>query len=158
MEVWEMEPKIEEKAAITVMGLKYRGKNENLEVHALWEQFAARQDEIKRPAEPGVSYAVIHNLDTTSGKFDYVAGIAVKSRTALPKDMVKVGVPEGVYAVFDCTLPELANTYTQIEAWLLSSGYQRAAHMDIECYGESFEPSQDMFEMEVWVPLEGANR
>jgi predicted transcriptional regulator YdeE len=71
------EPRIVEKEAFTIVGLHYRGKNENKEAHYLWDKFLPREGEIKGRI-PKLSYGVSDNFDEKTGEFDYIAGVEVK--------------------------------------------------------------------------------
>jgi predicted transcriptional regulator YdeE len=52
------EPKIVSKPAFTIVGLKYRGKNEGNEIPALWQTFMARaQPDQNVPSQPGSALA-----------------------------------------------------------------------------------------------------
>jgi AraC family transcriptional regulator len=67
-----MEPQIIAKPAFTVVGLKYRGKNEHNEIPQLWESlFPDRVAEIQHKVDPHVSYGV-------EGKFDMYLYVPVE--------------------------------------------------------------------------------
>ena len=82
-----------------VIGVPYRGRNENREIPALWGQFFPRLGEIDGIADAGVYYGVMGNYDMTTGEFDYVAGAEVLPDTATPPGMMRWEVPPGTYAV-----------------------------------------------------------
>ncbi|MGC1121768.1 MAG: GyrI-like domain-containing protein [Candidatus Methanofastidiosia archaeon] len=86
-----MEPEIKSKPAFTVVGIKYRGKNENNEIPQLWFKLGPRINEIKHRV--GSAYGVMDNYDEESGKFDYIAGIEVDSSADIPEGMVSIDVP-----------------------------------------------------------------
>jgi AraC family transcriptional regulator len=149
-----MEPKIVTKSAFTVVGVKYRGKNEKNEIPQLWEQFGPRICEIKRLADPHVAYGVMHNYDEESGEFDYVAGFEVSSVAEVPEGMVSWEVPEQTYAVFTCTLPTLMETFEHAyKTWLPQSGYQRADSPEFELYDENFDSQDENSEMAIYIPI-----
>ena len=105
-----MEPKIVSKPAFTVVGMKYRGKNENGEIPQMWGAFMSRAVEVLNKADPHVCYGVCGNMDA-SGAFDYVAGFEVSSDAEVPDGMVSWAIPESKYAVFTCTLPTLGQAF-----------------------------------------------
>jgi AraC family transcriptional regulator len=149
-----MEPKIVTKPAFTVVGMKYRGKNEKSEIPQLWEQFGPRICEIKHLADPHVAYGVMHNYDEESGEFDYVAGFEVSSVAEVPEGMVSWEVPEQTYAVFTCTLPTLMETFERAyKTWLPHSGYQRADSPEFELYDENFDSQDENSEMAIYIPI-----
>ena len=149
-----MEPKIVKRAAFTVVGMKYHGKNENNEIPQLWGEFGPRMGEIKQMANRHVAYGVCDNFDESSSEFDYIAGFEVASTAEIPEGMVSWDIPEGKYAVFTCTLPTLGETYQHAShTWLPQSGYQRALGPELELYDESFDPRDPSSEMEVYIPI-----
>ena len=79
-----MEPKIVKRAAFTVVGMKYHGKNENNDIPQMWGQFGSRVPEIKHRVDPHVAYGVCDNFDESSGEFDYIAGFEVDSTADIP--------------------------------------------------------------------------
>ena len=153
-----MEPKIVKRAAFTVVGMKYHGKNENNEIPQMWGQFGSRVPEIKHRVDPHVAYGVCDNFDESSSEFDYIAGFEVGSTAEIPEGMVSWDIPEGKYAVFTCTLPTLGETHQYAyHTWLPQSGYQRAAGPEFELYDESFDPKDPNSKMDVYVPIQKAS-
>ena len=149
-----MEPKIVSRPAFTVVGMKYRGKNENNEIPQMWREFGPRECEIKHMAQPHVAYGVCGNYDEGSGEFDYVAGFGVDSLADMPEGMVSWEVPEQIYAVFTCTLPTLGETFEYAyKTWLPESGYERADGPEFELYDESFDPEDKSSQMTVYIPV-----
>lgn len=150
-----MKPKTTARPAFTVVGVKYRGKNENNEIPQMWSEFGPRMNEIKHKRNPHVAYGVMGNFDGDTGEFDYVAGFEVTSAAELPEGMVSWEVPEQNYAVFTCTLPTLHDTFHYIyETWLPQSGCQRAEGPEFELYDKSFDPQDKSSEMYVYIPIQ----
>ncbi len=149
-----MEPKISNRPAFTVVGMKYRGKNENKEIPQLWQKFKPRMDEVKHKVNPHVCYGVMDNFDMKSGEFDYVAGFEVKSTADVPEDMVCWEVPEQTYAVFPCTLPNIVEAFRHVcKEWLPQSGYQRTDGPEFELYDENFQPDEGKLDMYIYIPI-----
>ena len=141
--------------AFTVAGLKYRGRNEHEEIPALWGEFWPRHGEISHHVEPGCAYGVVDNFDEETGEFDYVAGVAVTDAAYLPAGMVAVQAPAQTYAVFDCTLPTLRETFGRaIGEWLPAAGYARADGPDFELYDERFDPAHGRLDMSLYIPIQ----
>ena len=146
-----MKPEMKSKPAFTVVGMKYRGKNENNEISQLWEAFGPRMSEITNVV--GQAYGVIDNHDET-GEFDYIAGIKVGSAAAIPEGMVSFTVPEHLYAVFTCTLPTLFETFQRIyKEWLPQSGFKRDDGPEFELYDENFDPRNEDSKMYIYIPV-----
>ncbi|KYK32318.1 MAG: hypothetical protein AYK19_03325 [Theionarchaea archaeon DG-70-1] len=147
-----MEPEIKSKSVFTVVGMKYRGKNENNEVPQFWDKFVPRMNEIKHAVGP--AYGVMDNYDEKSGEFDYVAGLEVDSTADIPKGMVSMDVPERTYAVFTCTLPTLFEAFQHAyKTWLPQSGYKRAEGPEFEFYDENFNPEDENSKMYIYIPV-----
>jgi predicted transcriptional regulator YdeE len=148
------EPKITSKAAFSVVGMKYRGKNEHDEIPQLWDQFMSREDEIREKLNPHICYGVEDNFDETSGEFDYMAAFEVPSDADTPEGMVKWDVPAQTYAVFTCTLPTIREAYeTAYKSWLPQSSYQRAAGPEFELYDQDFDSRVPSSKMYLYVPV-----
>ena len=148
------EPKILTKPAFTVIGMKYRGKNEHEEIPQLWGKFMDRASEIVGKVDPQVCYGVEDNYDETSGEFDYVAALEVSSEADVPAGMVKWEVPDRTYAVFTCTLPTIREAYNSAyKSWLPESGYQRTPGPEFELYDQDFDPHVLSSPMYLYVPV-----
>ncbi|KPL00920.1 MAG: hypothetical protein AMJ91_02615 [candidate division Zixibacteria bacterium SM23_73_3] len=148
-----MEPKIVTRPAFTVVGMKYRGKNEKNEIPQLWEKFMSRAGEIKRRAN-AFGYGVTDNYDEKTGEFDYLAGLEVQDASDVPEGMESWQVPDQTYAAFPCNLKNIREAFQQIyQQWLPQSGYQRADGPDFEFYDENFKPDQDKLDMFIYIPV-----
>jgi predicted transcriptional regulator YdeE len=147
-----MEPKVVTKPSFSVVGMKYRGKNEHGEIPQLWERFLPHQDEINTKVHPDIFYGIMDHYDEQTGEFDYIAGMEVAPNGPPPTHMVEVTVPAQTYAVFKCTLPTLHQTYRlATETWLPASPYRRAASPDFELYDETFIKDETMY---IYLPVE----
>jgi AraC family transcriptional regulator len=149
-----MEPKIINRPAFTVIGMKYRGKNENQEIPQLWRQFGPRAMEIKNIAHPGISYGVMDYYDESTGEFDYIASLEVESVEEIPEGMDRWDVPEQTYACFTCTLPTLIETFkSAYNEWLPQSEYEHAPSPEFELYDEDFDPNVASSPMYIYIPI-----
>jgi AraC family transcriptional regulator len=147
-----MGPEIKNKPAFMVVGMKYRGRNENNEIPRLWSEFGPRMNEIKHIAGPG--YGVMDNYGEETGEFDYVAGFEVDSRADIPEGMVSIHIPGQTYAVFTSTLPTLRQTFQYVyEKWLPRSGHQRTDGPEFELYDKTFDPEDKDSEMYIYIPV-----
>ena len=149
-----MEPKIVTKPAFTVVGMRYRGSNENKEIPQLWQAFGPRIHEIKHLAKEPASYGLMDNLDEDTREFDYMAGMKVDSTADIPEGMSSWEVPEATYAVFTCTLPTIHEAFGNIiHKWLPASGYKHAATPEFEYYDERFDPQEPHSELDLYIPI-----
>jgi AraC family transcriptional regulator len=141
------EPKIVEKVAFRVVGLRYEGKNEHGEVPALWDRLIPRINEVVTDTKHWIGYGIaraLPNVDA-SDKWEYLAGVEVSPGRKIPADMVVWDVPALNYAVVPAhDVPGIgpANAYFNKE-WLPNSREWEAGEpLMIEIYPESF--GQDM--------------
>ena len=149
-----METKIVERSGFRVVGMKYRGKNEQGEIPQLWGQFMPRSREIKHAVGLRVPYGVMDNFDEASNEFDYVAGIEVDSTDDLPDGMVGWEIPDQTYAVFTVAFPSIMEGYQYAyETRLPESEYQRVPGPEFEFYPEEFNPEDGSSELQLWVPV-----
>lgn len=151
-----MEPQIVSKEAFKVVGLYYRGKNENNEIPQMWGAFMSRAGQVKHMVQfPDVAYGVCDNMDHETGAFDYVAAFEVSQVEDVPEGMVGLEIPGGTYAVFTCTLPTLGEAFDHAyQAWLPKSGYRRACGPEFELYDEHFSPDMPDSQMYIYIPVE----
>jgi len=149
-----MEPKIVEKAGFTVVGMKYRGKNENNEIPQMWQAFGPRVGEIKNMVDDHVAYGISANMDESTGEFDYVAGFEVSRAEDVPEGMVRFDVPGGQYAVFTTTLPKIGETFhNAYHTWLPQSGYRPTGGPEFELYDEDFDPQDPNSKFDLYIPI-----
>ena len=150
-----MEIKIVERSAFTVVGLKYRGKNENNEIPQLWRDLGPRCGEIAHQADESTAYGICANMDSETGAFDYVAGFEVSSAGDAPEGMAAFEVPAGKYAAFSTTLPKLGETFQNAyHTWLPQAGHRPTGGPEIEVYDEQFDPQDPNSEFAVYIPIE----
>lgn len=150
-----MEPKFKTKDAFVVIGLKYRGSNDNNEIPKLWNQFSKKVSLIKPLAtEPINAYGICHSFDMDKNEFDYIAGLEVKNDSDEPLGMVKFEVPKQEYAVFETTLPNIMTTINNIyNKWLPSSDYARTEGPEFEYYDKDFDPEKEDSTLSIYVPV-----
>lgn len=149
-----MEPEIKSKSAFTVVGMKYRGKNEKNEIPQLWNEFQPRMNEITHKVNPYVAYGAMDNYDEKSGEFDYIAGFEVDSVADIPEGMARMDVPEHMYAVFTCTLPTMGDVYGYAyTTWLPQSDVERIKGPEFELYDENFDPENEDSKVYIYIPI-----
>ena len=123
-------------------------------IPALWQRFGAWIDAFD-PAS-GVAYGVVYNADD-EGRFDYLAGIAVKDFSRLTDAEARLRLAPQRYAVFAS-----ADHINQIRPvcqavwrdWLPASGFKAADAPFFEFYPERFDPRTGEGGFEVWLPIQ----
>lgn len=150
-----MEPKVVQTEAVTVLGLRYRGRNQQNEVFQLWQALHQRMGEIGHLVDDRVAYGISDNMDQATGEFDYVAGYPVTREGEAPEGMVLWEVPGGTYAVFTCTLPTIGQVFDYAyKTWIPQSDYGCAGGADVERYDERFDPAEPSSEFELYIPIQ----
>ena len=121
-----MKPKITGRDAFVVLGTMTRitPADENSDNYGLiWKNFESFHDQIKPLSTDGAYYGVSFATGEEGG-FDYVAGMAVADVDAPPEGLVIRNVPAARYAVFECPMQSIGDTYRTIfSEWLPSSPY-----------------------------------
>ena len=152
-----MEPKIISREACTVVGMKYRGRNEQNEIPQLWERFMPRAQEVTPKANPRQYYGVMDNFDEKTREFDYLAGFEVDGASKVPSGMESWQVPEQTYAVFPCNLKSIKEAFRQIyHEWLPKSGHQRIRGPKFEFYNKEFKPDEGKLDLYLYIPVKKA--
>jgi AraC family transcriptional regulator len=140
-----------ERPAQTLVGLQIRTKPMSPEIPALWPKFVARIDEIPNPAEPRVSYGVMHY---DGGTLEYAAAISVSSADRVPAGMTAIQVPAATYAVFSYPLSGLAKGFAEINDRLLPQSDHQAVHgWFFERYDEKFDPADPQSAVGIYIPV-----
>ena len=148
--------------AVSGVGLKYRGKNENDEIGQMWGAIVDRMEHIPSLVQPlnvGYVISVMDEAFESTGEFDYIGGYPVSAKAAdLPEALIAFDVPAGDYAVITC--PDLAGIQGAFDSlynrWLPKSD----AALDIshgnfcfELYGEEFDLQAGKETFTIWVPV-----
>lgn len=143
--------------ALTLVGLRYEGKNENGEITHLWDEFNPRVPEIKHKINDAAYGYCAMLPDAPDGVFEYLAAFAVTKVDNLPQDMVIRQVPAATYAVFAMVggkegIPAVYQKAYQED--LPAAGYKPAGGFDMEVYGEEFKFFTPDSIMYIWIPVE----
>lgn len=148
-----MEPRIVDRAAFVVVGLRIVTRPMSPEIPALWPRFMARAHEIGGVLESRVTYGVMQMDD--GGGLVYLAGMSVADAAApVPDGMSAIALPAATYAAFAFPFTEIAAAFDAIfGTWLPTSGRAQAASPMFERYGEAFDPAVPSSPMEVFVPV-----
>lgn len=158
-------PKIEVKShpEMTIVGLKYHGKNQAGEIPQLWGQLMGRAAEIQArdwSVRAGYGISIMDQDFEQTMVFDYIAGFPVlKAPPELPESMGQFTLPEGRYAVI--TVPDLASisqAYDAIYRWIAQSEEVAVdlsgGNFNFELYGEEFMPDEGSEKFYIYVPIQ----
>ena len=155
-------PKIEVKShpEMIVVGLQYRGKNQEGEIPQLWGklmEYEVENRDFSVYAAYGIS--IMDEAYEETMVFVYIAGYPVTEMPQeLPEDMGAFTIPKGDYAVI--TSPNLASisqAYDAIYRFVASSEeYDQdltAGNFNFELYGEEFNPETGTEKFYIYVPV-----
>lgn len=121
-----MEPDILDRASFKVLGTvsrMVRGTETPEIFQKIWEEFESHGDQIE-PYSTDRSYYGISFPDAEEGIFYYIAGMAVENVEIITAGLEIHEIPEGRYAVFECSIQDIGNTYRYIfSEWLPRSPY-----------------------------------
>ena len=120
-----MEPKIVNRAAFTVLGLQERFSQGQEDFEGIWKRFMRYHDQIQAFSTDGAYYGA--NFAAEAGKqMGYLAGMAVTGVQDVPEGLTLRKVPGSRYAVFECTVETISDTYDWIfDQWLKTAPYAR---------------------------------
>lgn len=160
----EMKPKIVVLEDLKVMGMVYKGKNQNGEIGQLWNEFIPKMGDIKQAVGDHKSYGICEPLEENledvdfdnPNDFRYLAGLAVHDKDPVPEGMEVWDVTHKKYAVFTHigSVETLGDTYKAIYSeWIPSSGYQVAFTYDFELYDDAFKPGDSSSKMYIYIPI-----
>jgi AraC family transcriptional regulator len=148
-------PRFETSKPLLVAGVGDRFSHENgAGIPGLWQRF--HQTVAQLPSRVGpVAYGVCCNGDD-AGNFDYIAGVEVTDFSDLPREFMRVRIPEQKYAVFThrehiSTIRRTVNTIWN--HWLPASGFHVADAPNFERYDDRFDPNTGNGGLEIWVPI-----
>jgi AraC family transcriptional regulator len=145
--------KIEERPALTVVGMEIVTKPKSAEIPALWPKFVARIGDIQGPREAMVSYGVMWP-GASMDVLHYMAAVSVAKPGRVPSGMTLMILPAGRYASFRYPLSGLTDGFCEISNRLLpSSGYGQAPGPFFERYDETFDPGNPESMVEICLPV-----
>lgn len=140
-------PQIVEFGPFRVIGMSYKGKNENKEITELWggpNGFITRVKEVETPETTDFSVGLCRCIPgVTDGSFEYIAGLPAKDDAPIPNGMVEANIAFGTYAVFPVeSLDVLGDAWPKAYTWFEShpewEGYCTPEKCDCENH-PSFE-------------------
>jgi len=157
-------PKIEvmSHSAVTVVGLKYHGKNQAGEIPQLWQEINQYWDTIEsldEAAHAGYGISIMDEDFEKTMVFDYIAGFPVLDEDAQqPEGLVSFTIPEGEYAVITVSnLASISQGFDAVYRWVAQSeDYDldlSGGNFNFELYGEEFMPAEGSEKFYIYVPV-----
>ncbi len=146
-----MKCKIKNVAATKVIGMEYRGNNENNEIPKLWEVFMKKYTEIKTDT-PQLMYGLCYDYEDT-GIFTSLVGMSVNNITDIPSGMVLKEIPARDYAVFTFKdhISKIGEFWNAIyQDYLPENGLIPDFGMSFELYDERFAKTG---ECDIYIPI-----
>jgi len=153
-----MEPKIEEKEEIKLVGLIDRGKYAgDIDICGLWDDFEKVSKKIKNQIQ-GVSYEVHIDVDDLGQRHHLCfAGVEVKEIKEIPLSCFVKVLPSSKYAVFTHRFAEggFTKAFEKVYRWIDTSEYTQSYPFDVQYYDHRFKGSDDPDSViDIYVPIE----
>jgi AraC family transcriptional regulator len=149
------------KDAFVVAGLSERISTDNMRaIPALWPKLMQHLpfDGQKGP----VCYGLVYGSNMAEGSFNYMAAAEIEPGKKPPAELTLMQVPAQIYAVFRITLsageihPQMQAAMKYIFSEVLpNSGRKPSSGIDLEVYGERFNPSKAGSVLDFYMPVEG---
>jgi len=147
------------KDAFVVAGLSARiGKDNTLEIPALWPKLMRHAP--LRGQKGKVGYGLCYGSNVDDGSFNYMAAVEVEPGTKPPAELTLMQVPGQSYLVFRITLgtgeihPQMRSAMEYIfSEGLPKSGRKPTGGIDLEVYGERFEPNKAGSILDFYIPV-----
>jgi predicted transcriptional regulator YdeE len=121
-----MKTKIVKRDAFYVLGTMTRivpEKDQEESFVSIWQEFESHHQTIRQSAAEPFFYGVSFNTDE-EGLTDYLAGMAVSGEVRAPEGLVVRQIPAAHYAVFQCEMAKIGETYQFIFGqWLPGTSY-----------------------------------
>jgi AraC family transcriptional regulator len=149
------------KDAFVVAGFSERIAKDNMQViPAIWPRLRALTPFDGQKGE--VYYGLCYGSNAAEGSFNYMAATEIAPDRKPPAVLTLMQVPAQTYAVFRITLgageihPQMqaAMKFIFIEA-LPNSGLKPTGGIDLEVYGERFNPEKAGSVLDFYMPVEG---
>lgn len=155
-----MTPQFKDRDAFTIIGIgndfmPFDSEN----IGKLWDRFLEQRPKINA-ADGALAYGVCDspkNTSTAPDQFHYTAGIVVTPDTDIPKNMEKITIQAGHYAVFTHKglLKDFPKTVNYIwKDWLPNSGYTHANAPDFEEYDDRFKGDDKDSAFDIYIPVQ----
>ena len=109
----------------------------------IWKRFMQYERQIHVHSTDGAYYGA--NFGADGGKaIDYLAGMAVEGVDDVPEGLTLRDVPTSRYAVFECTVRTISDTFDWIfDHWLPTAPYSRPDETSPKADFERYPPATD---------------
>jgi len=151
---------VTKKDAFVVAGISARiGKENMTDIPGLWPKVMRH---VPLQGQKGkVGYGVCYGSNMAEGSFNYMAALEVEPGTKPPADLTLMQIPAQTYMVFRITLgageihPQMRAAMQYIfSEGLPKSGRKPTGGIDLEVYGERFEPNKAGSILDFYMPVE----
>jgi len=161
----EMNYRIEEKEAFSIIGIKKRVpiifNGVNPEIAAMWQslniEMITKLKELSNVEPLGIISASVNFSEgrmEEKGELDHYIGVATTKEC--PDNLVQLEVPASTWAVFESVGPfpeTLQNIWGRIYSeWFPSSNYEQAKGPEI-LWNENKDVTSPTFKSEIWIPV-----
>ncbi len=161
----EMNYRIEEKEAFSIIGIKKRVpiifNGVNPEIAAMWQslniEMITKLKELSNVEPLGIISASVNFSEgrmEEKGELDHYIGVATTKEC--PDNLVQLEVPVSTWAVFESVGPfpeTLQNIWGRIYSeWFPSSNYEQAKGPEI-LWNENKDVTSPTFKSEIWIPV-----
>jgi predicted transcriptional regulator YdeE len=138
-----MEPKIIRKESFTILGLQERFTPDHEDHEGIWKRFMNYHIQIQAFSIDGAYYGA--NFSAEDGQAtDYLAAMAVEGVDNVPEGLTLRKVPGSHYAVFECTVKAISDTYDWIFGqWLKTAPYPRPGQSSPKADFKRYPPATD---------------
>ncbi len=154
----KMEIQIKHLPAMKLVGLCYRGKNENNEIAMTWSAFNRLSHKIKHFTGEAAYGVCSIPEGLPDGAFEYLCAFPVAKFEDIPQDMTEVELEPMQAAVFEHrgSYETLGDTYTAIyQKWLPEAGLKPLKNgLDLEVYTDAFKDFAPDSSMYIYVPIQ----
>lgn len=117
-----MEPKLISKRSFSVLGVQSRIDPFKADYRKIWEEKFVPYHDVVRKLSNEEGYYGVYFSSATPGQVEFIAGMAVGDVERTPDDLVLRTVPAGLYAVFQCGMDGIGQTWQTIyDNWLPNS-------------------------------------
>ncbi len=148
-----MEPRFIHKGPFHLLGLQQRFSPDNEDFQGIWKRFMKYHNQIQGLSTDGAYYGA--NFTAEPGKeMDYLAGMAVDAVDDVPAGLTLREVPGSRYAVFECTVATLGDTYDWIFGeWLKTAPDIRPVDRSPKADFERYPPATDSADTPVLIHI-----
>lgn len=154
-----IEPMLIERDSFTIVGLEYKGKNNNYEVPKLWNDFCKYYHKIPNIISHDVFYGYEdYDECAVTGNFRYITGVETSEAENLPEGFAAQRIEKSKYAVFPLTsivesIPRnISEIYT---VHIPNSGLNIKGDYDFEYYDHDSRLNHKDSLLHFYVPVEG---